>query len=60
MTKKDFLQKEVRHFDIKSFDAAPLVAQFENTAFQARNLARAAITSVDWLVALTIFRAECS
>jgi len=42
MKKKDFLQKEVRHIDIKRFDSAPIIEQFENAAFQARNLARAA------------------
>jgi deoxyhypusine synthase len=41
MNKKDFLKEEVRHIDIKSFNPVPLVEQFEKTAFQARNLARA-------------------
>jgi len=39
MKKRDFLQKEVEHIDIKSFNSVPLVEQFENMAFQAKNLA---------------------
>ena len=39
---KDYLKKEVVHFDIKSFNSVPLIEQFGTTAFQARNLARAA------------------
>lgn len=42
MAKKDFLKKEVEHIDIKTFDAAPIIEQFEKTAFQAKNLAKAA------------------
>lgn len=42
MKKKDFLKKEVRHIDIKSFNAVPIIEQFENSAFQAKNLAKAA------------------
>lgn len=42
MKKKDFLQKEVKHIDIKSFNCLPIIEQFEGMAFQARNLARAA------------------
>jgi len=40
--KRRFLQKEIQHIDIKSFDSVPLVEQFEKMAFQARNLAKAA------------------
>jgi len=42
MKKKDFLKKEVKHINIKSFNAVPLIEEFENSAFQAKNLARAA------------------
>lgn len=42
MKKRDFLKKEVKHIDIKSFNTVPIIEQFENTAFQAKNLARAA------------------
>ncbi|MFH2054875.1 MAG: deoxyhypusine synthase [bacterium] len=42
MEKKDFLKAEIEHFDIKVFDAGPLVDQYGKMAFQARNLARAA------------------
>ncbi len=42
MEKKDYLSREVKHIDIKSFDSLPIIEQFEKTAFQARNLARAA------------------
>ncbi len=42
MGKKKFLKKEVRHIDIKSFNAVPIIEQFADMAFQAKNLARAA------------------
>ncbi|MEM4367041.1 MAG: deoxyhypusine synthase [Candidatus Anstonellales archaeon] len=42
MKKKDYLSREVRHIDIMKFDSAEIIRQYENTAFQARNLARAA------------------
>ena len=42
MKKHDYLKNEVSHFDIKSFNSIPLIEQYEGTAFQARNLARAA------------------
>ncbi len=42
MNKADFLHKAVKHIDIKMFDASPLIAAYENMAFQSRNLARAA------------------
>ena len=40
--KNKFLKEEIRHIDVKSFNAIPLVEQFEKMAFQARNLAGAA------------------
>ncbi len=40
--KKDLLDQEVEHIDITKFNAIPLIEQYEKTAFQARNLARAA------------------
>jgi deoxyhypusine synthase len=42
MKKKHYLNKEVKHIDIKNFDSTSIIEQFEKTAFQARNLARAA------------------
>jgi len=42
MSKKDLLTKTIQHFDITNFNAVPMVEQFENMAFQARNLANAA------------------
>jgi deoxyhypusine synthase len=42
MKKKDYLSKEIKHIDIKSFNSIPIIEQFENAAFQARNLARSA------------------
>jgi len=42
MKKKHYLSKEVKHIDIKKFDSTPIIEQFGETAFQARNLARAA------------------
>lgn len=41
-TKKDFLQREIRHIDMKSFNSVFLIEQFGKMAFQAKNLARAA------------------
>src|SRR3989337_2081061 len=43
MQTKDLLHTEIQHIDIKSFDATPLLKQFELMAFQARNLARASL-----------------
>ncbi|MCG8345640.1 MAG: deoxyhypusine synthase [Chlorobiales bacterium] len=40
--KEDLLKEPIRHIDIKSLDVIPLVEQMSDTAFQARNLARAA------------------
>lgn len=40
--KTELLSTEVRHLDIKQFDFVNLVDQMQGTAFQARNLARAA------------------
>lgn len=41
-TKTELLSTEVRHLDIKKFDFASLIDEMQGTAFQARNLARAA------------------
>ncbi|ACF13880.1 deoxyhypusine synthase [Chloroherpeton thalassium ATCC 35110] len=41
-TKKDFLQDVVQHIDIKAHNVVSLVDDMGKTAFQARNLARAA------------------
>ena len=40
--KQELLKEPVRHIDIKSLDVVPLIEQMRETAFQARNLARAA------------------
>jgi deoxyhypusine synthase len=42
MEKKDYLKKEIKHIDIKSFNSIPIIEQFGDTAFQAKNLSRAA------------------
>ncbi|PIX48495.1 MAG: deoxyhypusine synthase [Candidatus Altarchaeum sp. CG_4_8_14_3_um_filter_33_2054] len=36
------LSNELKHIDMKKFNVVPLIEEFENTAFQARNLATAA------------------
>lgn len=41
MPKNDYLKKKVKHFDIKSFNSLDLIEQYDNMAFQARNIARA-------------------
>ncbi len=41
-TKKELLSAPVRHIDIKQLNIVPLIDQMADTAFQARNLARAA------------------
>ena len=40
--KEELLDKIVHHIDIKKFDSRPIIEQYKNMAFQARNLARAA------------------
>lgn len=40
--KKELLSTKVNHLDIKKFDFIDLIDQMQDTAFQARNLARAA------------------
>jgi deoxyhypusine synthase len=40
--KKEILRKKIIHFDITSFNAIPLIEQYREMAFQARNIARAA------------------
>ncbi len=42
ITKEQLLSKPVEHIDVASFDARPIVDGFRQTAFQARNVARAA------------------
>ncbi len=42
MKKSDLLQNPVEHYDIKSVNVVPMIEMMEKTAFQARNLARAA------------------
>ena len=40
--KEELLSAPVRHIDIKQLNIVPLIDQMADTAFQARNLARAA------------------
>jgi len=42
MKKTNYLKEEIKHVDIKSFDATPIITQYKDMAFQARTLARAA------------------
>ncbi|TCD48158.1 deoxyhypusine synthase [Chlorobium sp. N1] len=42
ITKKELLSAVVKHIDIKETNVVPLIDQMADTAFQARNLARAA------------------
>ncbi len=42
MQKSDFLQVPIEHLDIKAVNVVPLIEMMAKTAFQARNLARAA------------------
>jgi deoxyhypusine synthase len=66
MDKKSLLQHEVRHVDITSFDARPIIAAYADMAFQARNLARAAdimdrmLKDRDCAVILTLAGSLCS
>lgn len=39
--KKELLKKEVKHIDITSFDARPIIDQMDNMSFTSRDLARA-------------------
>lgn len=42
MQKSDYLKEEIKHIDIKKFDARPIIDAYRHMAFQARNLAVAA------------------
>lgn len=42
MNKSDLLHTTVEHYDIKAVNVVPMIEMMEKTAFQARNLARAA------------------
>src|SRR4051812_35580276 len=50
MKKTDLLHATVDHYDIKTVNVVPMIDMMEKTAFQARNLARAA-KIVDEMVA---------
>src|SRR5437016_6431011 len=50
MKKTDLLHTTVDHYDIKTVNVVPMIDMMEKTAFQARNLARAA-KIVDEMVA---------
>ena len=39
--KKELLNREIKHIDIKKFNSVPLIESFDDMAFQSRNLARA-------------------
>jgi deoxyhypusine synthase len=39
--KKELLSKQIKHIDIKTFNAIPLIEAFDHMAFQSRNLANA-------------------
>jgi deoxyhypusine synthase len=41
LNKKELLNQEIKHIDIKNFNSISLIESFENMAFQSRNLARA-------------------
>jgi deoxyhypusine synthase len=41
ITKKDLLKRPVKHIDITSFDARPIVKQMNDMSFTSRDLARA-------------------
>ena len=40
--KRKILKDKVEHIDIKKFNAVSILEQYDKTAFQAKNLARAA------------------
>ena len=42
MKKEDFLKEQVRHVDIKSFDARPIIEAMKDMSFTARDTSRAA------------------
>ena len=42
MKKTELLSRQIKHVDIKEFNAIPLIDSYKDMAFQARNLARAA------------------
>ena len=39
--KKELLSEQIKHIDIKTFNAIPLIEAFDHMAFQSRNLANA-------------------
>ncbi len=41
ITKKDLLKRQVKHIDITSFDARPIIEQMDGMSFTSRDLARA-------------------
>ena len=41
ITKKDLLKKTVKHIDITSFDARPIIDQMADMSFTSRDLAKA-------------------
>ena len=41
VTKKDLLKRQIKHIDITSFDARPIIKQMDYMSFTSRDLARA-------------------
>ncbi len=41
VTKKDLLKRQIKHIDITSFDARPIIKQMDDMSFTSRDLARA-------------------
>ena len=41
ISKKDLLKRQVKHIDITSFDARPIIEQMDNMSFTSRDLAKA-------------------
>ncbi|HQB48413.1 MAG TPA: deoxyhypusine synthase family protein, partial [Bacteroidales bacterium] len=42
MNKKDFLNRVVKHIDIKSFDSTPIIDSMRDMSFTSREIAQAA------------------
>ena len=66
MKKTDLLADVVRHVDVTSFDARPVIGAYRDMAFQARNLADASdivdrmLADTDCAVILTLAGSLCS
>ena len=66
MDRSELLSREVRHIDIRDFDARPILDAYGEMAFQARNLGAAArvvdrmVADPDCAVILTVAGSLCS